>query len=157
MRLTVRSANPSTPPNLHRKNPHRKNLLRKNLQSKLCLVLTGLLLSACAGNPVSPGPGNTGLGISTAALDENTVVKSPNDDRDYRYITLDNSLRALLVSDSTTDKSAAALAALRGSYDEPSERPGLAHFLEHMLFIGCLLYTSPSPRDATLSRMPSSA
>ena len=23
--------------------------------------------------------------------------------------------------------------------------------------IGCLLYTSPSPRDATLSRMPSSA
>ena len=26
-----------------------------------------------------------------------------------------------------------------------------------LLFIGCLLYTSPSPRDATLSRMPSSA
>ena len=24
-------------------------------------------------------------------------------------------------------------------------------------FPGCLLYTSPSPRDATLSRMPSSA
>ena len=24
-------------------------------------------------------------------------------------------------------------------------------------FKGCLLYTSPSPRDATLSRMPSSA
>ena len=24
-------------------------------------------------------------------------------------------------------------------------------------YIGCLLYTSPSPRDATLSRMPSSA
>ena len=25
------------------------------------------------------------------------------------------------------------------------------------LFVPCLLYTSPSPRDATLSRMPSSA
>ena len=25
------------------------------------------------------------------------------------------------------------------------------------LIAGCLLYTSPSPRDATLSRMPSSA
>ena len=25
------------------------------------------------------------------------------------------------------------------------------------LYSGCLLYTSPSPRDATLSRMPSSA
>ena len=27
----------------------------------------------------------------------------------------------------------------------------------HVLVIPCLLYTSPSPRDATLSRMPSSA
>ena len=26
-----------------------------------------------------------------------------------------------------------------------------------LLYLGCLLYTSPSPRDATLSRMPSSA
>ena len=26
-----------------------------------------------------------------------------------------------------------------------------------VVIIGCLLYTSPSPRDATLSRMPSSA
>ena len=30
-------------------------------------------------------------------------------------------------------------------------------FLRNMDYIGCLLYTSPSPRDATLSRMPSSA
>ena len=28
---------------------------------------------------------------------------------------------------------------------------------ERTYFKGCLLYTSPSPRDATLSRMPSSA
>ena len=33
-------------------------------------------------------------------------------------------------------------------------RPGVK--LSHMLPV-CLLYTSPSPRDATLSRMPSSA
>ena len=26
-----------------------------------------------------------------------------------------------------------------------------------VIYTGCLLYTSPSPRDATLSRMPSSA
>ena len=29
--------------------------------------------------------------------------------------------------------------------------------LQQFLFTACLLYTSPSPRDATLSRMPSSA
>ena len=35
----------------------------------------------------------------------------------------------------------------------------LNKFYEHVPFITniCLLYTSPSPRDATLSRMPSSA
>ena len=30
-------------------------------------------------------------------------------------------------------------------------------FVEEVIPNGCLLYTSPSPRDATLSRMPSSA
>ena len=36
---------------------------------------------------------------------------------------------------------------------------GLDAMLDHMNddYRGCLLYTSPSPRDATLSRMPSSA
>ena len=34
------------------------------------------------------------------------------------------------------------------------DEPALA---EYARFMDCLLYTSPSPRDATLSRMPSSA
>ena len=33
----------------------------------------------------------------------------------------------------------------------------ISRFLYGALFMLCLLYTSPSPRDATLSRMPSSA
>ena len=65
-----------------------------------------------------------------------TPRKSPNDRRDYRYLTLDNQLKVLLVSDPETDKSAAALSVYRGSFHEPDSRPGLAHFLEHMLFIG---------------------
>ncbi|HBK19461.1 MAG TPA: hypothetical protein DDZ38_12535, partial [Gammaproteobacteria bacterium] len=44
--------------------------------------------------------------------------------------------QVLLVSDPETDKSAAALAVYRGSFHETNDRPGLAHFLEHMLFIG---------------------
>ena len=35
--------------------------------------------------------------------------------------------------------------------------PGPTELFPEELFIVCLLYTSPSPRDATLSRMPSSA
>ena len=35
--------------------------------------------------------------------------------------------------------------------------PYLCDYTGYALFCDCLLYTSPSPRDATLSRMPSSA
>ena len=45
--------------------------------------------------------------------------------------------------------------------DQFKETITSGEMLEHMIFnnwyYGCLLYTSPSPRDATLSRMPSSA
>jgi len=115
------------------------------------VFLSGVL-SACTSDGLNPGSNGTGLGIASSDLDPATVVKSPNDDRDYRYITLDNNLRALLVSDSTTDKSAAALAALRGSYDEPTERPGLAHFLEHMLFIGTEKYPELDGYQSFLAR-----
>ena len=43
----------------------------------------------------------------------------------------------------------AAKAAASGMIDHPDPRAALSD--------NCLLYTSPSPRDATLSRMPSSA
>ena len=43
--------------------------------------------------------------------------------------------------------------------ESPVFKLGLAaySFKPHFEFYNCLLYTSPSPRDATLSRMPSSA
>src|SRR5664279_4693524 len=40
-----------------------------------------------------------------------------------------------------------------GSYDEDRE---IAAYDQTLLSPGCLLYTSPSPRDGLLSRMPSS-
>ncbi|ETN72380.1 hypothetical protein NECAME_18889, partial [Necator americanus] len=39
----------------------------------------------------------------------NNIYKSPEDQREYRGLELTNGLRVLLVSDPTTDKSAAAL------------------------------------------------
>ena len=45
--------------------------------------------------------------------------------------------------------------------DQATPQPGARELLDELSAkghnIGCLLYTSPSPRDATLSRMPSSA
>lgn len=37
------------------------------------------------------------------------ITKSPNDKREYRGLLLSNKMRVLLISDPTTDKSAAAL------------------------------------------------
>lgn len=65
---------------------------------------------------------------------------SPNDKCHYRTLTLDNSLRVLLVQDEQAQKSAAALAVNVGHFDDPRDREGLAHYLEHMLFLGTEKY-----------------
>ena len=103
----------------------------------LASILLTLIVGLSTGCAVTESDNNPAQGPSSAA---SQVVTSPNDDREYRYLTLSNGVRTLLVADERTDKSAAALAVLRGSYDEPAERPGLAHFLEHMLFIGTKKY-----------------
>ena len=64
------------------------------------------------------------------------IRKSPNDDRDYRHVTLSNGLQVTLVSDPTADKAAASLDVNVGHFADPVEVPGIAHFLEHMLFLG---------------------
>ena len=64
------------------------------------------------------------------------MKKSPNDTKQYKAITLTNGLRALLVHNTESNKSAAALAVNVGHFADPIHRQGLAHFLEHMLFLG---------------------
>ncbi|ODN05282.1 Insulin-degrading enzyme [Orchesella cincta] len=68
------------------------------------------------------------------------IVKSPLDKREYRGVVLPNDMKVFLVSDPQTDKSAASLSVAVGSMNDPVELPGLAHFLEHMLFLGTKKY-----------------
>lgn len=68
------------------------------------------------------------------------VVVSENDDRQYRYLQLENKMQVLLISDATAEKSAAAMDVYVGSNQNPRDREGLAHFLEHMLFLGTEKY-----------------
>ncbi len=60
--------------------------------------------------------------------------------RTIEKIRLNNGIEVLLVSDPEIEQSAATLSVFKGSWDEPSEHPGLAHFLEHMLFLGTEKY-----------------
>lgn len=59
-------------------------------------------------------------------------------------IRLANGLEAYIVSDPELYESAAALTVRVGSWDEPSESPGMAHFLEHLLFLGTKQYPDES-------------
>jgi insulysin len=70
-----------------------------------------------------------------------TAIQKPQvDDRQYSYLTLPNDLQAVIISDPTADKCAAALDVNVGHFSDPAEIAGLAHFCEHMLFLGTLKF-----------------
>lgn len=71
------------------------------------------------------------------------VIKSQNDQRQYESFLLSNRLKVLVISDPDTDKAAAAMDVFVGSSRDPKDRQGLAHFLEHMLFLGTKKYPTP--------------
>uniref|UniRef100_A0AC35TSZ0 Insulin-degrading enzyme n=1 Tax=Rhabditophanes sp. KR3021 TaxID=114890 RepID=A0AC35TSZ0_9BILA len=68
------------------------------------------------------------------------IEKSFYDKREYRGLELTNGVKALLVSDPAADKASAAMDVHVGYLADPVEYPGLAHFCEHMLFLGTTKY-----------------
>ena len=72
----------------------------------------------------------------------NNIKKSERDELKYRIITLENNLTALLVRDTDVQECSAAMAVHAGSLKDPDDCPGLAHLLEHMLFMGSEKYPS---------------
>jgi len=67
-------------------------------------------------------------------------IKSEGDKKEYRIIQLPNGLKAVLIkaldtSAETENLAAASLVVGVGSFDEPENVLGLAHFFEHMLFM----------------------
>jgi len=94
------------------------------MKRTLLFAVVAVILVACATVP------SAGL----------TPAQSPNDSKQYRYLVLENELQVLLISDSGTPKAAGALDVMVGHGDNPPGRAGLAHFLEHMLFLGTEKY-----------------
>lgn len=71
---------------------------------------------------------------------QQSIIKSPNDTRQYQAIRLANNLEVLLISDPDLQNSAASLSVPVGSMHNPDSQLGLAHYLEHMLFLGSEKY-----------------
>ncbi|XP_029687014.1 nardilysin [Takifugu rubripes] len=155
-------------------------------------------------NPVSR---QGDLAVGDDNVGDREIIKSPSDPKQYRYIVLDNGLKALLISDysgpaasedeeeeegedegeeeeedededdeetgdemeeeveeedddneakkkrgNAEKQSAAALCVGVGSFSDPDDLPGLAHFLEHMVFMGSEKYPSENGFDAFLKK-----
>ncbi len=113
--------------------------------AKLILIASALTLwlLGCAMTE-SPEP--------MATSDEVTITKSPNDSRSYRYLKLDNELTAILVHRTEEGKAGAALGVARGSNHDWPEYEGIAHFLEHMLFLGTEKYPDPDGYSEFISK-----
>ncbi|KZN42598.1 insulinase family protein [Pseudoalteromonas luteoviolacea] len=77
---------------------------------------------------------------------------SNNDNKQYKHLTLDNGLRVLLVNDPSSEKSASSLAINIGHFDDPIDRQGMAHFIEHMLFLGTEQYPNRGEFAQTISQ-----
>lgn len=83
---------------------------------------------------------------------EQEVLTSTHDTLSYRYITIPiNNLQVLLIQDTDTDKAAAAMDIHVGNFQDPEDIPGLAHFLEHLLFMGTEKFPDENEYERYLS------
>ncbi|MCH2389909.1 MAG: insulinase family protein [Nitrospinales bacterium] len=69
-----------------------------------------------------------------------TAEAVKGDKRESKTFSLGNGLDILLISDPDVHRSAAALSVGVGHLHDPKEKQGLAHYLEHMLFLGTKKY-----------------
>ncbi len=72
----------------------------------------------------------------------NKINKSENDSRDYFWFELDNKMKVIIVDEKKESMCGALLNINVGSIQEEME--GLAHFLEHMVFMGSEKYPNES-------------
>ncbi|CRL00867.1 CLUMA_CG014118, isoform A [Clunio marinus] len=81
----------------------------------------------------------------------NNIIKSEQDMKSYRVLVLENGMKVLLISDLTTDKSAACMCIEVGHMNDPVEVSGLAHLTEHALFLGTEKYPNENEFRAFVS------
>ncbi len=103
-------------------------------------LLTASLLCLVSFIPLANATPNTELAMPSFTPLDNHIIKSPNDTREYKVIRLSNDLEVLLVSDPDLENSSASLSVPVGSMHNPELQLGLAHYLEHMLFLGSERY-----------------
>ena len=106
-------------------------------------MLNVLLFLASITHPITEDPSMT----SFTEIADQAKLPLLNPDLKQRQtakLRLENGLEALLISDPEADQSSASMAVSAGSWNDPDEYPGMAHFCEHMLFLGTKKYPDPN-------------
>ncbi|WP_026179964.1 insulinase family protein [Hahella ganghwensis] len=80
-------------------------------------------------------------GLALAQSDVPLMPKHCSFDYDYHQLSLENGLKVLLISDPEETQAGVSMDVAVGTKDDPSDMPGMAHFLEHMLFLGSEKYS----------------
>ncbi|WDE03667.1 insulinase family protein [Thalassomonas viridans] len=106
---------------------------------KKILGLSVLAIAVLSGCNTTSQSSSSAPQVSAALLSD-TFITSPNDNRSYQTLKLDNQIEVVLVSDPSAEKSAAALSVGVGLLHDPMSQQGMAHYLEHMLFLGTERY-----------------
>jgi insulysin len=68
------------------------------------------------------------------------INKPKSDNREFRGGILKNKIKYILINDKFLTKSYISVSINAGSYNNPKNYDGIAHFLEHMLFMGSKKY-----------------
>ena len=125
----------------------------RSLKPFLCLVGIFVLATAVSFVAVNILSSDSGLLPDYSAGKGSVIVKkSPADNREYKFFVMPSGLQVLVVSDPTADRAAASMDVSVGSFSDPAEFPGLAHFLEHMLFMGSRKYPNENQYSAFLAQ-----
>ncbi|KAA8494009.1 Insulin-degrading enzyme [Porphyridium purpureum] len=115
--------------------------------ASFCAAATGAVKRTAYGQPLMAMEKDAlrtvhanGSGAGEAYIERNGIQVSPLDTRLYRAVTLSNEMKVMLVSDPKSENAAASLDVFVGHFSDPDDIPGLAHFCEHMLFLGTEKY-----------------
>jgi nardilysin len=82
------------------------------------------------------------------------LIVGKSDNREYKFLTLPNGMEAILVRvpEGQSSKAAVSVAVNAGSMSEPDDFGGLAHFVEHCVFLGNKKYPNRNSLDKLLSK-----
>jgi len=90
--------------------------------------------------------------VCSAVIPGPEVVSSSSDTHKYRSFYLDNGLQVVLIHAPTATHAAASMNILTGASQDPTDMPGLAHFLEHMMFQGNTQFPEPDGFQKFITR-----